>query len=195
MKSMVLVNKHRVQWYNTIFEGFYVRFLPLLMTLTLSLCASPKEINSFNGKFVQTIIDDNGKKIIYSGELWASKPQNALWIYQKPIKKSVYINAKKITVIEPSIEQVTLRTLDDEIDFLQIIQQAKKVDNDKYVATVKGQTYTVLFTNELLNSISYTDGFDNRVMILFNAPSQNKHIDLSRFKPTIPDGFDIIKDR
>ncbi len=171
-----------------------MRFLPLLLILTLNLCASPKEINSFNGKFVQTIVDDNGKKIIYSGELWASKPQNALWIYQKPIQKSVYIHSKKITVIEPSIEQVTLRTLDNEIDFLQIVQQAKKVDTDKYVATVKGQTYTVLFTNELLTSISYTDGFDNRVMILFNAPSQNKPINPSKFKPVIPDNYDVIND-
>ncbi|MBV5320879.1 MAG: outer-membrane lipoprotein carrier protein LolA [Sulfuricurvum sp.] len=172
-----------------------MRFLPLLFALTLSLCASPKEINSFNGKFIQTIIDDNGKKIIYSGELWASKPQNALWVYQKPIQKSVYINAQKITVIEPQIEQVTLRSLDDEIDFLQIIQKAKQVTADKYTATVKGQTYTIAFKNDILSSISYTDGYDNRVSILFINPSQNKPIEASKFKPVIPADFDVIKDR
>ncbi|MDO9056511.1 MAG: LolA-like outer membrane lipoprotein chaperone, partial [Sulfuricurvum sp.] len=117
----------------------------------------------------------------------------ALWVYQKPIQKSVYINAQKITVIEPSIEQVTLRTLDEEIDFLQIIQKAKKVDNEKYSATVKGQTYTVTFKNDLLNSISYTDGYDNRVTILFNNPTQNKPIDSGKFKPTIPSEYDVIK--
>jgi len=186
---------HRVQCHNYTVEGFYVRFLPLLFALTLSLYAVPKEINSFNGKFVQTIIDDNGKKIIYNGELWASKPQNALWMYQKPIKKSVYINGQKITVIEPSIEQVTLRTLDDEIDFLQIIQKAKKVDDEKYSATVKGQTYTVMFKNDILNSISYTDGFENRVSIYFINPAQNKAIEANRFKPIIPEDFDVIKDR
>lgn len=172
-----------------------MRFLPLLFALTLSLCASPKEINSFNGKFIQTIIDDNGKKIIYSGELWASKPQNALWVYQKPIQKSVYINAQKITVIEPQIEQVTLRSLDDEIDFLQIIQKAKQLSEDKYIATVKGQTYTIAFKSDILNSISYTDGYDNRVSIVFVNPSQNKPIESGKFKPVIPADFDIIKDR
>lgn len=171
-----------------------MRFLPVLFLFALSLFASPKEITSFNSKFVQTIIDDNNKKITYSGELWASKPQNALWSYQKPIQKSVYVSGSKITVIEPQIEQVTLRTLDDEIDFLQIIQKAKKIDEDKYSATVKGQTYSVLFKNGLLASISYKDSYDNRVSIQFTSPIQNKPIESGRYKPAIPEGFDIIKD-
>ncbi|MDD2368847.1 MAG: LolA-like outer membrane lipoprotein chaperone [Sulfuricurvum sp.] len=172
-----------------------MRFLPLFFLLTLTLFASPKELNSFNSKFIQTIVDENGKKIIYHGELWADKPQNALWVYQKPIQKSVYINGQKITVIEPQIEQVTIRSLDDEIDFLQIIQKAKKIDENRYTATVKGQTYSVLFKNNLLTSISYKDGYDNSVTIVFTTPVQNKAIESTRFKPVIPENFDIIKDR
>ncbi len=191
---MVLVNAYRVQCHNTSFQGFCVRFLPVLFLLSITLFASPKDLTSFNSKFVQTIIDDNNKKITYSGELWASKPQYALWSYQKPIQKSVYINGSKITVIEPQIEQVTLRNLDNEIDFLQIIQKSKKVDTDKYTAMLKGQTYTLLFKNDVLSSISYQDGYDNRVTIVFTNPIQNKPIETSRFKPIIPTDFDIIKD-
>ncbi|MDD2950243.1 MAG: LolA-like outer membrane lipoprotein chaperone [Sulfuricurvum sp.] len=172
-----------------------MRFLPLFFLLTLTLFASPKELNSFNSKFIQTIVDENGKKIIYHGELWADKPQNALWVYQQPIQKSVYINGQKITVIEPQIEQVTIRSLDDEIDFLQIIQKAKKIDENRYTATVKGQTYSVVFKNNLLTSISYKDGYDNSVTIVFTTPVQNKAIESTRFKPVIPENFDIIKDR
>ena len=171
-----------------------MRFLPVLFLMSLTLFASPKDITSFNSKFVQTIVDDNNKKITYSGELWASKPQNALWIYQKPIQKSVYVTGSKITIIEPQIEQVTLRSLDNEIDFLQIVQKSKKVDNDKYTATVKGQTYTLFFKNDILSSINYQDGYDNRVSIVFSNPVQNKPIETSRFKPVIPADFDIIKD-
>lgn len=170
-----------------------MRFLPLLLALSLSLIASPKEINTFNGKFVQTIVDDSGKKIVYNGELWASKPQNALWIYQKPIQKSVYINAQKITVIEPSIEQVTLRNLDSEIDFLTIIQKAKKIDNNRYIATVKGQNYEITFKNDLLSTIHYIDSFDNQVTIRFTDPTQNRSIDANKFKPLIPSDYDVIK--
>jgi outer membrane lipoprotein carrier protein len=170
-----------------------VRFFLAALLASASLLAAPKDLNSFNAKFVQTITDDNGKTIRYSGELWAAKPQNALWVYQKPIQKSVYVNAQKVTVIEPAIEQVTLRTLENEIDFLSIVQKAKKVDNDTYAATVKGQTYTVTFKNDTLSSISYTDGFDNKVTIQFNTQNQNKPIDASRFKALIPADYDIIK--
>lgn len=171
-----------------------MRFLPFLFLFALSLFASPKDITSFNSKFIQTIIDDNNKKITYSGELWASKPQNALWVYQKPIQKSVYVSGSKITVVEPAIEQVTIRTLDTEIDFLQIIQKSKKVTEEKYIATVKGQTYTVQFKNALLSSISYQDTYDNKVLIQFTNPIQNHTIEVSRYKTTIPQGFDVISD-
>lgn len=170
-----------------------MRFLTAFLCLAVSLSAAPKDIQSFNSKFEQTITDDNGKTIRYTGELWATKPQNALWMYQKPIKKSVFVNAQKITIVEPSIEQVTLRTLDGEIDFLQIVQQAKKMDENKYVASIKGEKYTILFNNDLLSSISYTDGFDNKVVIKFIAPIQNKPIEGSKFKPTIPEDYDVIK--
>lgn len=170
-----------------------MRFLTAFLCLTVSLSAAPKDIQSFNSKFEQTITDDNGKTIRYTGELWAAKPQNALWMYQKPIKKSVFVNAQKITIVEPSIEQVTLRTLDGEIDFLQIIQQAKKVEDHTYVATIKGEKYTIFFNNDHLSAISYTDGFDNKVVIKFISPIQNKPIESSKFKPTIPDEYDIIK--
>lgn len=170
-----------------------MRFFFLVLICNLLLSAAPKDINSFNSKFEQTITDDNGKTIRYIGELWAAKPQNALWTYLKPIKKSVYINGNKITVIEPSIEQVTLRTLDNEIDFLQIIQQAKKIDDNRYVATVKGEKYTIVFQNDLIQTISYTDSFDNKVLIKFINPNQNKMIESSKFKPLIPDEYDLIK--
>ncbi|MBD3798308.1 LolA-like outer membrane lipoprotein chaperone [Sulfuricurvum sp.] len=170
-----------------------MRFLTAFLCLAVLLSAAPKDIQSFNSKFEQTITDDNGKIIRYTGELWAAKPQSALWMYQKPIKKSVFVNAQKITIIEPSIEQVTLRTLDGEVDFLQIIQQAKKVDDNKYIATIKGEKYTILFSNNLPSTISYTDSFDNKVVIKFTSPVQNKPIESSKFKPTIPEDYDIIK--
>ncbi|HEX5669978.1 MAG TPA: hypothetical protein VFX66_00465 [Sulfuricurvum sp.] len=64
-----------------------MRFLPLVSLLTLTLFASPQEINSFNSPFEQRIVDEHGKAIVYRGELWASKPQSALWVYQNQSKK------------------------------------------------------------------------------------------------------------
>lgn len=170
-----------------------MRFLPLTLLFTLTLFASPQEINSFSSPFEQRIVDEHGKVITYRGELWAAKPQNALWSYQKPIQKSVYINAKRLVILEPQLEQATIRSLGDEIDFLEIIKKAKKIDNDHYKATVNGQTYSIIFKNDLLNAIQYTDGYDNKVSIQFLKPTQNGAIPSSRFVPTIPAGYDVIK--
>ena len=140
-----------------------MRFLPLTLLFTLTLFASPQDINSFSSPFEQRIVDDHGKVITYGGELWAAKPQNALWSYQKPIQKNVYINAKRLVILEPQLEQATIRSLGDEIDFLEIIKKAKKIDNDHYTASFNGQTYKIMFKNDLLSAIQYTDSYDNHV--------------------------------
>lgn len=170
-----------------------MRFLPLTLLFALTLFASPQDINSFSSPFEQRIVDEHGKVITYRGELWAAKPQNALWSYQKPIQKSVYINAKRLVILEPQLEQATVRSLGDEIDFLEIIKKAKKIDNDHYKATVNGQTYSIIFKNDLLNAIQYTDSYDNKVAIQFLKPTQNGAIPPSRFMPTIPAGYDVLK--
>lgn len=170
-----------------------MRFLPFSLFLAVSLFASPKEIQSFYSPFEQRIMDEHGKCILYRGELWASKPQNALWSYQKPIQKSVYINGNRLTVIEPQIEQAIIRSLGDEIDFLEIIKKAKQKNSEHYTATVNGQLYTITVKNDVLRMIHYTDPYDNRVTIQFLNPVQNGAISPSRFQPSIPKDFDIIK--
>lgn len=171
-----------------------MRFLPLSLLVAVTLYGGPKEINTFNSKFEQTITDDHKKKIVYKGELWASKPQNALWVYQKPIQKSVYINGSKIIILEPSLEQATIRKLDGDIDFLSIVQNAKKIDASRYMAKVKGEEYSLYFKDDTLTSISYTDNFDNKIVINFLSPQQNKPIESSRFKPLIPADYDILSE-
>lgn len=170
-----------------------MRFLPFSFLFAVTLFASPQDINSFNSPFEQRIVDDHGKVITYRGELWASKPQNALWSYQKPIQKSVYINAKRLIIVEPQLEQATVRTLGDEVDFLEIIKKAKKIDNDHYNATVNGQVYTITFKNDLLSTIQYKDAYDNKVTIQFLKPTHNNTIPASRFQPIIPKDYDILK--
>lgn len=172
-----------------------MRILIFTLLSVITLFAAPKDISSFHSSFTQTIIDEHKKKIVYTGELWASKPQNALWKYQKPIQKSVYLSNSRLTLIEPAIEQATLRTLNDEIDFLEIIKKAKAIDSSHYTATVNSQTYFIEFSNDNLTFIKYTDSYENQIIIKFLNPVTNQPIDPSRFKAVIPQGFDVIKDR
>jgi len=170
-----------------------MRLLFLLLLAVLPLMSSPKELTSFYAIFTQTITDEHKKKLIYNGELWASKPQNALWKYTKPLQKSVYISSNKLILIEPSLEQATIRTLDNDIDFLEILKKSKPLTPTRYTATITGQTYFIDFTNNTLESISYTDGYDNSVVIRFSNQVQNKPIEASRFKAVIPADFDVIR--
>jgi outer membrane lipoprotein carrier protein len=170
-----------------------MRLVIITFLSLIPLFASPKDITSFHAPFSQTITDEHNKKIVYSGELWASKPQNALWMYKKPMQKSVYINGQRLTLIEPAIEQATVRTLNDEIDILEIIKKAKPLTATRYSAAVNGQTYFIEFSNDTLSSISYTDGYENQVVIKFLNPVSNQPIEASRFKAVIPAEFDIIK--
>lgn len=171
-----------------------MRIFFLIFLYVSTVLSAPKDINSFHSNFTQTITDEQKKKLTYNGELWATKPQNALWKYTKPIQKSVYIVGSKLTLIEPLIEQVTIRTLNDEIDFLEIIKKSKALSPTRYSATVNGQTYFIEFSDDTLSSINYTDGYDNKIMIKFTNGITNQPIPSSRFKPTFPSSFDVIKE-
>ncbi|MDD2829918.1 MAG: LolA-like outer membrane lipoprotein chaperone [Sulfuricurvum sp.] len=170
-----------------------MRLLLVAFLSTISLFAAPKDITSFHATFSQTIIDDTKKKILYHGEIWAATPQNALWVYSKPIQKSVYINGSRLTLLEPKLEQATLKNLGDEIDFLQIIKKAKPLNASRYSATVNGQTYFIDFNGDLLSAISYSDNYENQVSIKFINPIQNQPIESSRFKAIIPADYDVIR--
>lgn len=170
-----------------------MRNLLLLILLCITLFASPKEMVAFHSKFDQSITDDNGKTIRYSGELWAQKPQNALWVYTKPIQKSVYVNARKVTVLEPALEQATVRRLDDEIDFLRILSQSKRISDTEYAATINGVKYKIMLSDNIPVSIGYTDSFDNKIVIRFLNPELDKPVEPSKLLPKIPSGFDLIQ--
>ncbi len=99
-----------------------------------------------------------------------------------------------MTLVEPALEQVTLRTMGDEIDFLTILKKAKAIDATHYKATIGEQTYLIEFVNEVLSSIRYTDSYDNHVTLSFSNGVMNKPIETSRFKPIVPADFDIIRE-
>ncbi len=167
--------------------------LTLLLSYTLSF-ASFDTLNSFEADFTQSVTDDKDKSLVYKGHIIASKPQNALWNYTKPIKKDVYINNFSVTVIEPEIEQVIIRKIESNFDFFSMVQNAKKIDENRYEANYKESKFIITTKNELIESISYIDEFENRVKIVFENQKQNEKINLELFVPKYPLEFDIIRD-
>ncbi|MCF6330596.1 MAG: LolA-like outer membrane lipoprotein chaperone [Sulfurimonas sp.] len=156
--------------------------------------ASINNITTFEADFTQTVTDDKKKELHYSGYLIASSPQNAKWTYITPIKKTIYINKFQATIVEPEIEQVIKRKISSNFDFFKIIENAKKIDKNLYLAKYDYTSFTLEVKNNILISISYLDQLENSVKIVFKNQSQNKKIDKNIFIPKYPLDFDIIRD-
>jgi len=160
---------------------------------TLSF-ASIEEIHSFNANFIQNITNDKGTTLSYSGKVTALQPKYAHWQYMKPVKKDIYINTNRVTIIEPEIEQVIVKHISSDFNFFTMMRHAKQITKNSYVALFKDIKYTILLKDKNIESISYKDEFDNQVLIHFSKQKQNSKIDKKIFTPNIPLEYDIIQD-
>ena len=60
------------------------------------------EIKTISANFKQIIKDDKNKELIYSGNIVFKKQGNkSVWFYNYPVKKSIYLNAGKVIIVEP----------------------------------------------------------------------------------------------
>jgi len=165
--------------------------LQLLVTLSF---ASFNNFNSFEADFNQTITDSKGKQLNYSGHIIASKPQNAVWNYITPIKKDIYINFRKVTIVEPNLEQVIIRKINSNFNIFKILKNSKQIDRNTFIAKFENSKFTIKIYNSLIYSISYNDELDNKVKIIFTKQVNNKKVKEEKFKPKIPADYDLIKD-
>ncbi len=164
-----------------------------ILSFTLGF-ASFDNTNAFEADFTQSVTDDKNKSLIYKGHIIASKPQNALWNYTSPIKKDVYISKYSVTIIEPEIEQVIIRKIESNFDFFNMIRNAKEIEKNRYEANYKESKFIITTKDELIESISYIDEFENSVKIIFKNQKQNEEIDLELFIPNYSLDFDVIRD-
>lgn len=166
----------------------------LTMLFITYMYGSIDTINSFEADFTQSITDEKDKVLVYNGHIVASKPQNAKWNYIEPVKKDVYISKFNVTIVEPEIEQVIFKRIESNFDFFKIISNAKKIKKNTYLTNYKNSSFTIVKNNDLIESISYVDEFENRVKILFKNQKQNHQIDSEVFTPVYPLFFDVIRD-
>lgn len=165
----------------------------LFISATLAF-ASFNNLNSFQADFTQSITDDKNKSLIYKGHIVASKPQNAVWKYTRPIKKDVYINKFNVIIIEPEIEQVIIKRINSNLDFFNMIQNTKEIKKNIFEAYYKDSKFTITTNGKLIETISYIDEFENKVKIIFTKQKQNAKINKDIFMADYPLHFDIIRD-
>ena len=171
-----------------------MKYLLITILLVSQAFASLEQIELFEADFSQSITDDKDNVLIYNGHVVASRPQNAKWSYKKPVKKDVYINKFEVIIVEPDIEQVIVRKVESKFDFFKMISNAKEIKKNIYVANYKDSKFTIVQSDNLIESISYIDEFENRVKIVFKNQKQNHSINPKIFTPSYPLHYDIIKD-
>ncbi len=165
----------------------------IIFAFSVSLFGFAETIQSFSADFEQTIADENGKELVYKGHLWAERPNSAHWQYTEPVVKDIYVLGTEVIVIEPDMEQAIIRTLNEEIDFFTILSNTEQVDADRYKAVYNAQEFAINVSSGLPKSISFSDTFDNKVVIRFHDAVKNTVIERRLFEPEIPASFDIVR--
>lgn len=70
------------------------------------------EVNSFNARFKQVVLDERHNPIQESsGMLWIERPNKFRWDYEKPYQQQIVADGKRLWVYDVGLQQVTVRTL------------------------------------------------------------------------------------
>lgn len=162
--------------------------------LSINLFASLGGVNTYEADFKQNITDENNHTIVYSGHMFAKKPNDALWNYTKPVKKEVYMNPYEVTIVEDELEQVIVKKVDSNFDFFKMIKDAKKVGNSAYKTSFDGIEFHINMDGKLIKTITYHDEFENKIELNFTNQKLNENIEDYIFIPRYDLNYDIIKD-
>lgn len=173
----------------------YKIIFSLFVFLTSSFAVQDiKTLNSFKADFVQKITSTNDKQIDYKGEVYIKSSGKVLWKYKAPIIKNVYILTDYVIVDEPELEQAIFTTLENEVNILNLLKSAKKINANTYMAKLDEIDYLIEVSKEgKIEKISYKDKLDNKVQIDFENVVQNQKIDDEIFKFIQPEDYDIIR--
>ncbi|MCQ2721200.1 LolA-like outer membrane lipoprotein chaperone [Helicobacter pylori] len=133
-----------------------------------------QHLQSFSAHFKQVLKSE--KPLVYYGILKAKAPNWALWVYEKPLKKEIYMNDKEVVVYEPNLFQATITPLKDKTDFFTILKRLKKQDDGSFKTTINKTTYRLVFKDGKPFSLEFKDDMNNLVTITFSQAEINPKI-------------------
>ncbi|NPA61571.1 MAG: hypothetical protein GXO06_04750 [Epsilonproteobacteria bacterium] len=167
-----------------------MKILQILIITAIFLSAELKLPTNFITEFNQTITNDKGKTIEYSGKLYFKQDINIYlddlnssreirsrlfkWEYKRPTEKEVCSDGVELIVIDHELEQITRYLIDDGLDLERVLRVAKPITRRDYKATYRDIEYLITLDGEdRLERIFYVDSLDNRVKILFKGMKYN----------------------
>lgn len=148
-------------------------------------------VKTFESKFEQ-IISSSKKDLKYTGMIFLKSPANGLWVYDKP-KKKIFLSKNNIIIEESALEQVIIAKMQNDINLIDIIKNAKKNTANEYSAKIGSKIFFIKTSENEILSIFYKDEFENNVHINFKNQKINQTLPSKIFDYDIPDGFDVIR--
>lgn len=169
----------------------------IIMSISFTFANSAQDLRnlqSFQGDFVQTITSSDKKEIQYKGKVYIKNDGKILWKYETPVIKNVYVLKDYAIVDEPELEQAIYTKLEDEVNIVKMLNDSQKINSKEYISKVGDTNYLISTKDgEQVDSISYKDKLDNNVKIIFSSVSQNVQISNKLFIFNAPEYYDIIK--
>lgn len=145
---------------------------------------SLKDIKSFSADFTQTLYSNEEEmqnQIIYKGKLQALAPASVRWSYVVPIPKEVFIEEGTMILYEPKLKQAIFTRLQENLDLLTLLKNAKKITENRYQANILEQKYDLLLENGIPKQINFQDTLGNKIEIVFENAKVNVAIDSKVF--------------
>ena len=189
-----------------------MRILQILLLATIFINAKLSLPTNFITDFHQTITNDKGKVIKYSGKLYFKqdinvyfdeynqtkelKSQRFKWEYNSPTKKEVCSDGVEILVIDHDLEQVSRYLVDDGLDLEKVLRLAEPISSKDYKAIYKDTEYlTTLDNQNRLKKIFYVDNLDNSVKIIFSNMQYNvPNFQSQNLECPIDPNYDVIEE-
>lgn len=180
----------------------FLKILMVLIFMSVAYAKNPstlskeeevlQHLQSFSANFKQVL--KNEKPLVYYGVLKAKAPSWALWVYEKPLKKEIYMNDKEVVIYEPNLFQATITPLKDKMDFFTILKRLKKQDDGSFKTTIHKTTYRLVFKDGKPFSLEFKDSMNNLVTITFSQIEINPTIinEIFVFNPK-DENIDIVR--
>lgn len=162
----------------------------VLILVFVSAVFSSISFDNKKGKFTQKIVNDLGKEIIYTGEIFIDG-ENLLWKYKTPLEKSILIKGSEVVITEPEIYQITVVRREEGINLKKIYDSSKAKSKSIREVMVDGVLMELHEGEEFIKKILFKDKLDNSVSIEFSAIESGEK-NAAHFTAHFPDDFDVV---
>ncbi|MFO7528846.1 MAG: outer membrane lipoprotein chaperone LolA [Marinobacter sp.] len=175
-----------------------------------------KSYESYQADFIQIVVNENGSRVQeIQGELKAKRPGLFYWETRDPMPQFIVSNGESVEVYDPDLEQVTVHTLDDQIQTTPALLLSGEVNNlnETYKVsqrrigdntrefTLAPRSPDSLFTSLRLSffdgelqEMRMEDSLSQLSILSFDDIRLNEAVDASAFTLEYPDSVDIIRD-